>query len=76
MRALNLPAPRICQIESTADLAGTTVRDVPEPPWIATMTPLAFGEIEHDAARRTLDLIGGLGAILPELSDHGAQSTN
>ena len=40
------------------------------------MAATTFGEVEHDAARRPLDLIGRLGAVLPELRDHWAQGTN
>ena len=35
-----------------------------------------FRKIEHDAARSTLDLIGGLGAVPPKLRDHGAKGAN
>ncbi|HEX8108047.1 MAG TPA: hypothetical protein VF516_09995, partial [Kofleriaceae bacterium] len=76
MRALDLPTPRICQIERTANLAGTAVCDVPEPPWIAAMAAPSFSKVEHDAARSALDLIGSLWAVLPELRDHGPQGTN
>lgn len=40
------------------------------------MAAAAFGKVEHDAARRTLDLSSGLGAVPPELRNHGAESTN
>ena len=76
LRALDLPAPGIRQIERTSDVSGAAVCHVPEPPWIATMATTALGKVEHEAARGTLHLIGGLGAIPPKLRDHGAQSTN
>src|SRR5689334_14415053 len=75
-RAVDLPAPRLCQIERTADLSGAAMRHVPESPWIAAMAAPTFGEIEDDAARRALDLISGLGAVRPKLRDDRAQSTN
>ena len=40
------------------------------------MAAAPFGEVEHDAARGPLDLIGRLGAVLPELRHHRAQGTN
>src|SRR5262249_27305761 len=55
LRAVDLPAPRICQIEGAANLPGAAVRHVPEPPGIAAMAATAFGKVEHDAARRALD---------------------
>jgi hypothetical protein len=74
--ALDLPTPRVCQIESSADLPGAAVRHGPESPWIAPVAALPFSKVEHDAARRALHLIGRLGAVLPELRDHGTKGTN
>src|SRR3954470_16886789 len=68
--ALDLPAPCIRQVERTADLPGAAVRDVPESSWIPTMAATTLGEVEHDAAGRAFDLIGGLRAVRPELRDH------
>src|SRR3979409_2190563 len=63
--AVDLPAPRIGQIERAADLPGTAVRHVPEPPWIAAVAATTLGEIEHDTAGRALDLISCIGTVLP-----------
>jgi len=40
------------------------------------MVAATLGEVEHDAARRTLDLIRGLRAEVPELHDDRAQGSN
>jgi hypothetical protein len=40
------------------------------------MAATALGEVEHDAARSPLDLIGRLWAVRSELRDHRAQGTN
>ncbi|HEX7941873.1 MAG TPA: hypothetical protein VF488_08695, partial [Gemmatimonadaceae bacterium] len=40
------------------------------------MTATAFSEVEHDATRGALDLVGGVGAVSPKLCDHGAQGAN
>jgi len=74
--ALDLPAPRVREVERAADLPGAAVRYVEEPPRITAVAATAFGEVEHDATRCTLDLIRGFGAVLPELRDHRAQGSN
>src|ERR1044071_8447663 len=74
--ALDLPAPRIREIQRPTDLSRTAVRHVEEPSRIAAMTAIALGEVEHDAARRALDLSGSLGAVSSKLCDHGAQGAD
>jgi len=76
LRAVDLPAPCVCEIERAPDLAGAAMRHVPEPSWIAAMAAAAFGEVEHDAARGALDLVCGLGAEGPEPRDHRPQRSN
>jgi hypothetical protein len=74
--ALDLPAPRIREIQRATDLSRTAMRHVEEPSRIAAMTAIALGEVEHDATRCALDLISGFGAVTSKLCDHGAQGTN
>ncbi len=76
LRAVDLPAPRVCQVERAADLAGAAVRHVEEAPGIASAAAIALGEVEHDATGGALDLVVGLVAMLAKLSDHRAQGAS
>src|SRR5882757_2721470 len=73
---IDLPAPRVGNVECAADLAGTPMRHREESSRITTIATIALGNVEHDATRGALDLIGSLGAVLPKLRDDRAQCAN
>ena len=75
LSAIDLPAPRVCQIERAADLSRAAVRHGEESPRIAAVAAIAFGEIEHDTTRGAFYLVSGFGAVPPKLDNHGAQGS-
>jgi len=55
---LDRPTPRVGDIERGADLRGAAVRHHEEPPPIFAGPAITLAEVEHDAGRGALDLIG------------------
>jgi hypothetical protein len=76
MRTLDLPSPRVREIERTADLASASMRHIEESPWIAAIPATAFGEVEHDAARCALDLVSSVRTMPSKLHHDGPQRPN
>ena len=61
---LDLPAPRIGQIERPENLPSTAICHRKEPLRITPTTPVAFRDIQHHTTRRSLDLIRGIALYL------------
>src|SRR5882672_5040399 len=60
--ALSICQSRVCQVECRADLPALLCALFSEPPQVAAVAATC-GEIEREAARGALDLVGGLGAV-------------
>src|SRR3954464_12606205 len=73
---VDLPAPRIRNIQGAADLAGAAMGHVVEPLRITATAEASFCNIVHDATRRAFDLICSVRAVLAELRADGTQGTN
>src|SRR6185295_2686456 len=73
---IHLPAPCISNVESAADLACAPMRHVIETSWVAAIATATLGEVMHDATCCAFALVGGFGAVLPQLRNDGTQRAN
>src|SRR5687768_5448451 len=73
LAGVEVPAPRARGIEDGAHFGGAASRHRVEPARVAAMALRALADIEHDAGRGALELIGELGATAPQLSSDGTQ---